>query len=283
MSRAVNTETITTNDGLKLHVVEWTPDAERSTEPKAVILIVHGIGEHSRRYDHVAEAFLEHGYTVYGYDHRGHGRSEGERAHFESFNLPVEDMRLVVEKLRKQHPGKKLFIYAHSMGSLISTLYLLKYPDGVAGFVSSGSPLGLEGSQPVLVVKVVEAVSRIFPRARVLPMDLSVLSRDPKVVEVYASDPLNDNRPSSLGMAREIVYEGAKAYAALDRLKTPLLLVHGDADTLCPPSGSQMLYDRAGSSDKTLKWYPGLRHEIHNEPEQAEVFGDILAWVDARV
>lgn len=84
-------------------------------------------------------------------------------------------------------------------------------------------------------------------------------------------------------MAREIVREGAQAYAALDRLKMPLLLVHGDADTLCPPRGSQMIYDRAGCSDKTLKWYPGLRHEIHNEPEQAEVIGDIIAGLDARV
>jgi alpha-beta hydrolase superfamily lysophospholipase len=272
-------ETLRTRDGLELHMVQWQPTAE----PKAVILIVHGIGEHTRRYDHVADAFVQRGYAVYGYDHRGHGKSGGERAHFTSFDLPVEDMRQVFQEVRQRHPGKKLFIYAHSMGSLISTLYVLKYPDNVAGFVSSGSPLGLEQSQPAMVVKVGGWLSRVVPRARILPMDLSVLSRDPKVVETYANDPLNDNRPTSLGMAREILASAAQAYEKLPTLNIPLLLVHGDADKLCPPSGSQMIYDRAGSSDKQLKWYPGLRHEIHNELEQAEVIADILNWIDARV
>lgn len=287
MSTAVNTEMLHTRDGTRLHFVEWSPytvpDAGLENDPKAVILIVHGIGEHSRRYDHAAAAFVQNGYAVYGYDHRGHGKSDGERAHFEIFDLPVDDLRQVVEAVRERHPGKKLLIYGHSMGSLISTLYLLKYPDGVAGFISSGSPLGIEASQPALLVRVLAAISRIAPRLRVLPMDLSVLSRDPRVIEAYANDPLNDNRPTSLGMAREIVQQGAQAYGMLDRLRLPLLLIHGDADTLCPPPGSQMIHDRAGSTDKTLKWYAGLRHEIHNEPEQAEVMADMVAWVDARV
>jgi alpha-beta hydrolase superfamily lysophospholipase len=272
-------ETLRTSDGLELHLVEWLPVAE----PKAVFLIIHGIGEHSRRYDHLAEAFVEKGYAVYAYDHRGHGKSGGERAHFTSFDLPVEDMRQVFLLLRQRHPGLKLFIYGHSMGSLISTLYVLKYPDDVAGFISSGSPLGIEKSQPALLVKAGGWLSRIAPRARILPMDLSVLSRDPQVVEAYASDPLNDNRPTSLGMARELIFSAAQAYEKLPTLKMPLLLVHGDADQLCPPAGSQMIYDRAGSADKQLKWYPGLRHEIHNEPEKDQVIADILDWINAHL
>jgi acylglycerol lipase len=279
MDARIKTETLRTRDGLELHLVVSLPDAE----PKAVILIVHGIGEHSRRYDHVTAAFTRHGYAVYAYDHRGHGKSGGERAHFTSFDLPVEDMRQVFQLVRQRHPNKKLFIYGHSMGSLISTLYVLRYPDDVAGFVSSGSPLGLEQSQPALLVRVGGWLSRIVPRARILPMDLSTLSRDPKVVEAYANDPLNDNRPVSLGMAREIIASSAQAYEKLPTLRMPILLVHGDADQLSPPEGSQMIYDRVGSVDKQLKWYPGLRHEIHNEPEQAEVIADILAWIDARL
>jgi lysophospholipase len=277
--KSVKTETLYTADGLELHLVEWPSVAE----PKAVVLIVHGIGEHSRRYNHVAEAFIQQSYAVYAYDHRGHGKSGGERAHFASFDLPVEDMRQVFQLVRQHHPNTKLFIYGHSMGSLISTLYVLKYPDGVAGFISSGSPLGLEQSQPAMLIRAGRLLSRVAPRARILPMDLSVLSRDSKVVEAYANDPLNDNRPTSLGMARELLISAARAYDKLPTLRIPLLLMHGEADQLSPPSGSQMLYDRAGSSDKQLKWYPGLRHEIHNEPEQADVIADIVAWINARL
>ncbi|MBC8099518.1 MAG: lysophospholipase [Armatimonadetes bacterium] len=274
----MQTSTLTTADGLTLHVVQWLPV---NAAPKAVVLIVHGIGEHSGRYAHVADYFTGRGFAVVAYDHRGHGKSGGERTYFDSFDLPVADVRRVVESVQTAFPALKLFVYGHSMGALISTLYLLRYPDGIAGFISSGTPLTLEATQPAPLVMVGKALSRVIPKVRFAAVEVSALSRDLTVVADYQSDPLVDSQPVRLGMVARLLTAATGAQSQLQRLTLPLLILHGDADRVCPPSGSELLYARAASADKTLHLYPGLYHEMHNEPEQQTVLADIAVWMES--
>ncbi|HEX2619008.1 MAG TPA: alpha/beta hydrolase [Phototrophicaceae bacterium] len=275
----MSTSTLQTFDGLKLHTINWLPKGD----PKAVILIVHGIGEHSGRYTHAAAFFNERGYAVYSYDHRGHGKSEGERTYFTSFDLPVEDMKRVFDTVKGQNPGKKIFVYGHSMGSLISTLFMLKYQEGVAGFISTGSPLAVNTAAPATVVAIGHVLAKIAPKMPFVKVGSDVLSHDPVVVKAYDDDPLVEHRPNAIAMLSRLIQSGVKAQAQLQRITIPLLVMHGSSDKLCPPLGSQILYDRAGSKDKTLKMYPNLYHEIHNEPEQITVFTDMINWLDTRI
>jgi alpha-beta hydrolase superfamily lysophospholipase len=268
-----------TTDGLTLHHVIWQPQ----TEPKAVILLIHGIGEHSGRYEHVGQFFNRRGYAVVSYDHRGHGKSEGERTYFTSFDVPVEDMRMVFKAVQSAFHNKPIFIYGHSMGSLISTLYLLKYQDGVQGYVSSGSPLGLDTTAPPLLVFIGKIIARFFPKLRLIPGDLKTLSRDPEVIKLFEADLLTDKGSTRAGMAAAFLHHALSTPTELRKITLPILIVHGDADKLTPLEGSKRINQYVGSTDKTFKIYPGLYHELHNEPEKEQVLGDIAAWMDARV
>jgi alpha-beta hydrolase superfamily lysophospholipase len=276
----IQTGTATTPDGLTLHTFEALPDGQ----PKAVVYLVHGIGEHTGRYLHVIAHLKAHGYAVYGHDHRHHGRSTGEpRVGFRTFDGTVEDLKRRIDNVRALHPSLKLFVYGHSMGSLISTLTLIKYPSAADGFVSSGSPLRVDSALPAAVRPLVLALANVLPNLPLGPIDLSTLSRDPQVIEAYRSDPLNVLKPTTLATAALFGRALPPARANLGRITMPVLVLHGDKDTLTPPAGSQTLYDGVGATDKTLKFYPGLLHEIHNEPEQAEVLADITTWLDAHL
>jgi lysophospholipase len=274
----MSTTLLRTTDGLSLHTITWTP----STDPKAVIFLIHGIGEHSGRYRHVAQYLNDHGYAVVSYDHRGHGKSEGERVYFTSFDVPVEDMRKVFAEVQRQFPGKKIFIYGHSMGSLISTLYLLKYQDGVSGYISSGSPLGVETTAPAAMLIIGKVIARVAPKLPLVAPDFKTLSRDPKVIQAVLDDPLASKAPTRAGMAAAFVAHAANVPPQLGKITLPILIVHGEADQLTPLVGSVRLNTGVRSADKTMKVYPGLLHELHNEPEQQDVLADIVAWLDAR-
>lgn len=276
----METSTLKTRDGLTLHTVAW-----RAETPRAVVLLVHGIGEHSGRYGHVAQALNDAGFSVYAIDHRGHGRSEGQRTLFESFDQPVEDVRLYFDVVRAANPQARIFIYGHSMGSLISTLFCQRYQDLVAGFISTGSPLAIDEGKPQLMISVLSLVARALPTLRLdtVGVGIEALSHDPEVITAYKVDPLIDSQPTPLGMAARLVQTARLARARLYTLTLPILALHGTGDQVCPPSGSKMIQALAASPDKSLKLYDGLYHEIHNEPEKATVFADIIAWLNARV
>lgn len=269
---------LTTPDGSTLYTINWQP----AGTPRAIVLLVHGIGEHSRRYDHVAQALTAAGYAVYALDHRGHGRSSGARVNFKSFDEPVADLKLYFDTIRAQHPYLKIFLYGHSMGSLISTLFLLRYQELVSGFISSGSPLLIDTSVPAPVLAILRGLARLAPQLALLPVDSSTVSRDPAVVAAYDADPLVYHKRTQLGMLNKLVEAAIRARKLVHTLRLPLLVLHGAADPLTPLAGSQHLYDHADSADKTLKIIPNAFHEIHNEPEQNEVFAEMVAWLNAR-
>ncbi len=264
-----------TADGLTIHTEAWPV----AGEPRAVVLIVHGLGEHIGRYAHVAAFLNERGYAVYGLDHRGHGKS-GERVYFEQFTQPVDDLKRYFDTVKAAHPGKKIFLYAHSLGTLIGLSFLLRHQNEVAGAVISGTPLEVESSQPKLLVQAGGLLDKIAPKMGASVLPTVYLSRDTAVVKAYEADPLVYHGNVRVRMGNQIVQVSREIKARAGELKLPLFIFHGDADKICPPPGSQTLYDRVGSGDKTLKFYSGFFHESHNETEKETVLADIAAWLD---
>lgn len=277
----MNTKTgsFQTRDNQKIHTIQWLPE----TLPKAIVILVHGIAEHSGRYAHVAEALVNAGYAVYSLDHRGHGRSDGMRGYFDSFEKPVTDLKTYVDQIKSTHPDAKIFMVGHSMGSLISLMFVLRHQSDLAGWVSSGSPVKLDETASEFLINMGKTLKNILPTLPFMPLDVTTISRDADVVEKQKHDPLVYHGRVRVGMASGLVTEGRAARDRLGELHLPILLMHGTGDKLTPVSGSQWIYEKAESADKTLKLYEGLYHEVFNEPEQETVIGDMIGWLDARV
>lgn len=267
--------TFKTTDGASL----YTMDAP-VVGAKAIVYIVHGIGEHIGRYTHVAQYLNGRGYAVFGHDHRGHGRSDGERVYFDSFDIPVRDLKARVEVVKAAHPGLPVFIYGHSMGSLIATLFMQKHQDMVRGWISTGSPLWGDQVVAAPVRFLLRSLSKFAPKLGMLPVKAQTISRDPEVVRAYEADPLVNHEKTKLGMAVNFTSALEQARENLGKITVPSLILHGTADVLTPPKGSEVLYAGIASKDKIHKTYDGLFHEVHNEPEQAEVLADIADWLD---
>lgn len=273
---AITTGRLRADDGLNLHTACWLPDGD----PRGVVVIVHGIGEHGARYDHVGRFLAGAGWAVYTHDHRNHGQSDLAKnttiAHF------AADLHTHIQAIKAAHPGAKVFVYGHSMGALISLVYMLDHQADVDGWISTGTPLNLDETLPSVLVKIAGTLQKVIPWLPFSKLDVTDISRAPDVVAAYESDPLVHHGRVPVGLGADLVLQGIGARARLAEITLPLLVLHGSADAITPPSGSHTLCERAGSTDKTLKIYDGLYHEIHNEPEQQTVLDDIAAWLDER-
>jgi acylglycerol lipase len=266
-----------TDDGLRLHTESWLPDGT----PHAALVIVHGYGEHLGRYAHACEYFVEQGYAVYALDHRGHGQSEGLRAYVEQFDDFLRDLHRYVEEVRAENGGRKLFMLGHSMGALISLAYCQRYDDADR-LIISGAPVNADANVSPLLVQVGNVLTQVVPRLPFLEFGEGILSRDPRVQARFDADPLTWKRPMRVRLGVEINRAAGRVRAELPRLHLPILILHGGDDSMVNPSGSTLAYETVGSQDKTLKLYPGLLHEIMNEPEQGDVLADIAAWIRER-
>ena len=275
----------------------WSPDGE----PRALVVIVHGAGEHSDRYVHVADRLCADGYAVYALDHRGHGRSEGPRALIDRLDNAVADLDQLVVQASAEHPAAPVYMLGHSMGGTVALRYaLLNEPDDsraarsgeagsraggrrerLAGLILSGPLAALEATPPPLRV-IGNVLSMIAPRTPLIAIDPSLVSRDPAVVSAYVSDPLVHHGKLPARTAAELAAAIDTFPDAVSAITVPTLILYGTADRLCPPAGSQMLGDRIGAADKTVKAYDGLFHEILNEPERDAVLADIGGWLAER-
>jgi len=249
-------------------------------EARAAVVISHGGGEHSGRYEHVARRLNEAGYPVFALDHRGHGLSGGPRMRFDSVDPLAADLRQLVTLATRAVPARKPFLLAHSMGAAIGLHYACDHQDELSGMVLTGALASLDQRTPVRLAA--RAMARVAPGRGIFRVDPETVSRDPEVVRAYDSDPLNFHDPFPAATIVALERVGMTFPRRLPALELPLLILHGADDRLTPPSGSKLVDELASSHDKTLKLYPGLRHEILNEPERDEIIGEIVAWLIAR-
>jgi alpha-beta hydrolase superfamily lysophospholipase len=238
--------------------------------PHHVVVLVHGYGEHIGRYDHVAQALLDHGAAVYGLDHQGHGRSDGERVHIEDFADLTADLHRVVEAARADHPDTPIVMIGHSMGGLIATLYTEEHPDELVALVLSAPTLGRFATVYQL------AAAQEIPDT---PIDPDVLSRDPEVGRAYADDDLVYRGPFKRPTVQAWVTALERASADRDRIRIPVLHMHGDDDQLVPLGPSREAVAGFPVEAET-HIYPSARHEVFNETNRDEVLGDVTAFIN---
>jgi acylglycerol lipase len=257
----------------------WTPD---DAPARAVIVLVHGLGEHSGRYDHVVARLVGEGYAVHAADHRGHGRSDGPRAYIENMDNVVADVDTLVGRVAAAEPGVPVFMLGHSMGGLIALRYALAHQERLAGLILSGTLAQLD-AVPKALELVGRTLSVIAPRAPLITIDHALVSRDPAVVEGYRSDPLVHHGKVPARTAVQLA-DAVKGFpSSVGAITVPTLILYGTADGLAAPAGSVMLGERIGAADTTVKAYAGLFHEILNEPEREAVLADLVAWLAERV
>lgn len=257
----------------------WLPDGE----PKAVLPIVHGLGEHSGRYLNVVNYFVPLGYVVYGLDHIGHGKSGGPREYVEHFDDFSNTFTQYLDMVKQWQPGKPIFLLSHSIGGLIAAYYLLDHQAEFQSAIFSAPVVKVASHVSQMTVFMARTLSLLAPSAGVLPVDPSTISRDPDVVKAYIDDPLVFHGKTTARLAAEMLRALLRVSAETDKITLPFIAMQGGADRLVDPDGAEILYTRAGSKDKTLKIYEGLYHEIFNEPERDVVFKDIETWLAARV
>jgi len=264
--------------GLELYGQSWSPDAP----PRAVLAIVHGIGEHSGRYMNVVDDFVPRGYAVYGFDHRGHGRSPGQRGHITRWEEYRGDVEAFLRVAGEREPARPLFLWGHSLGALIALDFVMHHPEGLRGVVVTGAPLEPVGVAKPYLVAIVRLLSSIWPRFTLRTrLDVSALSRDPDVGRAYTADPL----VHGLGTVRfgaESLRAIAAVKAAPDRIRLPIFLLHGGADRLNAPTGTRRFFEALTIADKALRIYPEAYHELHNDLNKAEVLRDIAQWLETR-
>ena len=265
--------------GAQLHVTHWLPE-ER---PRAVVLLAHGYAEHAGRYAHVAKRLTGAGYAVYAIDHWGHGRSDGEGGFVPRFSAYLDGMAELLTLVEVNHADTPRLLLGHSMGGLIACLFLVERQQAFVAAAVSG-PAILPAEPPSrFTVWISRFLSRFFPRLGVLSLDANGVSRDAQVVAAYRADPLVYGGKIGARLGKEFMDAMAVARADAPKIRLPILIQHGEADRLTAPAGSRYLFENVASKDKRLEIYPGLFHEIYNEPEKGVVLDDLIGWFDAHV
>lgn len=267
------------HDGLSLHTQHWSPTAS----PRAVVLLVHGYGEHCGRYGHVAAEFARRGARVHAYDQRGHGRSDGRPVYVDRFEQYLLDLEHFRRHVREQTPDVPVFLFGHSLGGLVALLYVLNRTPPLRGLLLSAPALKVNPDIAPLLRRIAQLVGRLFPTLPTVRSPQGSISRDPAVLEAVRNDPLNYHGRIPARTGAELLRAGEEAQTRLTELRTPFLVIHGTGDTLSTPRWSERLYEQAPVEDKTLKLYDGLYHETFNEPEQDQVLQDLGTWLENRM
>jgi len=269
------TETITARDGTQLLARHWVPTATQ----RGVLVIMHGLKDHSDRYAAFATEAAARGYAVYAFDLRGHGRSAGPRVDPDDWADYVGDLDAFLELVESREPGRPIFLFGHSMGGAIAARTAELHQPRLAGLILSGAALAIDA--PPLLIAATRMAGTLTPHVPALKLANRDFSSDPAAAAAMDKDPLIEQSPGPARTAAGLVDGIHHIWADLDRLTMPLLALHGTADRLTAPAGSRMLIDRAPAADRTLHIYKDLFHDLVHEPKGAEVRADILAWLDA--
>lgn len=267
------------HDGLDMFAQVWEPQV---VSPRAVVCLVHGLGEHTSRYAHVAEAFGKEGYILFGYDLRGHGRSGGARGHINSIEDLMNDIDLLLEQARTRYPGLPLLIYGHSLGGIQVLYHGLTHKPAVKGVIATSSGLHTALEKQSVKVLMAKILGSIMPTGAIASgLSPEAISRDAAVVAAYRNDPLVHDK-ISFGFGKILLGVTKWTLEHAGELSLPLLLLHGKEDAIAFPSSSEEVA-AALKGRSTLILWDGAYHELHNEPEKAEVFKTMIMWMDARL
>lgn len=265
---------VQTFDGLSLHGQLWNP----VVQAKGVVSLVHGLGEHCGRYEHVAEAFAREGFALFAFDLRGHGRSDGPRGHIPDYAALMEDVDALLAESSSSHPGLPHFLYGHSLGGNLAIHYALQHPVGLAGIIASAPLLRLAYDPPAWKTGLLQILRALrINHALNSQLDYTALSRDVNVVRTCRNDPLTHSRISP-SLAVDMVQQGRWDLDHAAELPIPLLLMHGDADRITSVDATREFAAQLGERC-TLKIWSGLFHELHNEPEKNQVIGFVTDWL----
>jgi alpha-beta hydrolase superfamily lysophospholipase len=272
-----------TDDGLQLYAQGWQPHVE----PKGVVCLVHGLGEHSGRYAHLAAFLNQAGYALLAFDLRGHGQSEGQRGHAPSYEALLDDISQLLAEAAERYPNHPRFLYGHSLGGnlVIGQLvgpYAPHRRPNLAGVIATGPLLRTAFEPPAWKLTLGKIMYNLWPTFSMAnELDRQGLSRDPEVVRAYEVDPLVHDRVSAR-LAMDMLQAGVWALEHAGELSLPLLLMHGGADRLTSAQASGEFAAQAGNVC-TLRIWDGFYHEIHNEPEQEQVFEYLLEWLNDKL
>jgi alpha-beta hydrolase superfamily lysophospholipase len=263
--------------GLWVHYRVWAP----AGPPRATIYLMHGYAEHCGRYEHVASNFAKAGYRVVALDHQGSGRSEGTPGYVVKFRHFIDDALQLIREVVPTQEGQPRILMGHSMGGLIALHVANASQDLWQGLILSGPGLVFDPKVDNAVNRcLASSLSAILPKLPVQKLDVETLCTDPVVVRAYTRDPLVYHGPLRVRFGHEMMKAVKEVHAWAGDLSLPLLVVHGANDILCNPKGSEWLMSAAVKcTDKTLKMYPGLKHEILNEPNADEIMSDITSWI----
>lgn len=267
-------------DDLGLYYQVWRPEKD----PKAIVQIVHGLGEYSTRYKNVIDVLVPAGYIIYASDLRGHGKSEGTRGFVNKFDIYVEDQKIFNDLIREKESEKlPIFLLGHSMGSIISRIFAATYPDKMDGLVLSGAGTKVGGAPNFFIVAMAKLLSILTPKSTTSPgITGEDVSHDPEVIKNYDEDP-QILKNITYRLAAELFKGNNKANKATPDIQVPTLVQFGSEDKLILHGDE--LEDLLQVDDKTLKKYDGLRHEVYNETkkERDKVIGDLLDWLNNHI
>lgn len=252
-------------------------------EPRAVLLLAHGLAEHSGRYDNFADYLADAGIATYALDHPGHGNSDGRRGHIARFEAYTDTLAQQLSLARKKHPDMPFVLFGHSMGGVIAADFLLQHQTEFAAAVLTGAAIRSPQQPSSIMLFFNKIIASVIPRLGVMRLDASAISRDPQVVSAYEHDALVFRGKISAGLVAAIFLAMNRVVANAASIRLPLLILHGSEDTLAAADGSRLLHETVTSKDKKLVIYDGLYHEILNEPERRIVMADIVRWLDSRI
>lgn len=270
-----HTDTFSSQNGKTLFEQSWLPN-----KPKANVLIVHGLGEYSERYAHVAEYLNRRDYAVYTYDHLGHGKSDGIRAYIPSIDLYKNDLIEMITKIKEKSPDLPLFAIGHSMGGGVLAYTLATSTLPISGAITSAAALKPGDDISKFLIKISSFLGWIFPKLPTIKLDHTAISRDEKVVEKYNTDPMIFHKKLPARTGAQLLKAMKVTQKNAINIQLPILVLHGTEDRLTNIEGSKEFFARVSSKDKQLKLYEGLYHEIMNEPEQLQILEDMTTWLD---
>jgi alpha-beta hydrolase superfamily lysophospholipase len=261
----------------KIFTRHWEPEGA----PSANLVLCHGVNSHGGQYIRAGETFAAAGFAVTALDLRGRGKSDGERFYIESIDDYASDLSLAIELGRSKHPELPLYLLGHSAGGVTSVTYALDHQDQLDGLICESFAFRVYA--PDFALKLLEGADHIVPHAHVLKLPMEAFSRDPEWVAQLNADPLTKDEVQPVSTVAAFARAGERFEREFPRITLPVLILHGTADKATRPDGSQQFFNEAGSTDKTLKLYDGHYHDLLNDLGREEVFGDIVAWIDARL